>query len=271
MAGEDQERFEDYLELEHYIEELQAGRSAHPPRELTPAQARIYRAAALFRSASITESQPRPAFATELQVRLEQELQQPTQTQHLAIPPRETPTPPHKQRSPVSRRALLREGAAAAAALVVGTGLGATGMNLAQSSPASSGQPPNPWSAPLVPASEGSWLPVAKLSDLGDEALRFTTDSIVGYVIQSDGDQGEKPGVIAVSAACTHMGCLVHWQHADRKYHCPCHGGIFTEYGKPDKASPVRYAALPRLETRITRHDLDEFIEVRVPSITGTT
>ena len=27
----DQERFEDYLELEHFIEELQAGHAAHPP------------------------------------------------------------------------------------------------------------------------------------------------------------------------------------------------------------------------------------------------
>src|SRR5438876_7756354 len=31
ISGEDQERFEDYLELEHYIEELQAGHTAHPP------------------------------------------------------------------------------------------------------------------------------------------------------------------------------------------------------------------------------------------------
>lgn len=36
MAGEDQERFEDYLELDHYIEELRAGHIAHPPRGLTP-------------------------------------------------------------------------------------------------------------------------------------------------------------------------------------------------------------------------------------------
>ena len=37
----DQERFEDYLELEHFIEELQAGHTAHPPTELTPDKARI--------------------------------------------------------------------------------------------------------------------------------------------------------------------------------------------------------------------------------------
>src|SRR6266576_4641857 len=76
MSGEDQERFEDYLELEQYIEQLQAGRVAHPPAELTPSQANIYRMAALFRSASPEASEPRPEFAADLQARLEQELQQ---------------------------------------------------------------------------------------------------------------------------------------------------------------------------------------------------
>ena len=59
MPGEDQERFEDYLELEHYIEELQAGHVAHPPRDLTLEKANIYRMAALFRSASPEEVEPR--------------------------------------------------------------------------------------------------------------------------------------------------------------------------------------------------------------------
>src|SRR5438094_10597847 len=76
MPGEDQERFEDYLELEHYIEELQAGHVAHPPAELTPSQASIYRMAALFRSSSPEASEPRPEFAAELRARLEQELHQ---------------------------------------------------------------------------------------------------------------------------------------------------------------------------------------------------
>ena len=60
---EDQERFEDYLELERYLEELQAGHVAHPPENLTPGQARIYRMAALFRSAGPEGTEPRPEFA----------------------------------------------------------------------------------------------------------------------------------------------------------------------------------------------------------------
>src|SRR2546428_7474688 len=104
---QDQERFEDYLELEHFIEELQAGRPAHPPTELTPDKARIYRMAALFRSASPDEVTPRPEFAAELHTRLEQELQQPPKTRHF---PFISKKPQMKPR--VSRRALLAGGAA---------------------------------------------------------------------------------------------------------------------------------------------------------------
>ncbi|HLQ10435.1 MAG TPA: hypothetical protein VK134_02460, partial [Ktedonobacteraceae bacterium] len=71
MAGEDQERFEDYLELERYLEDLQAGRIAHPPEGLTPDQARIYRMATLFHAASIEGAVPRPEFVAELQAKLE--------------------------------------------------------------------------------------------------------------------------------------------------------------------------------------------------------
>jgi len=274
MAGEirqdqDQERFEDYLELEHYIEQLQAGHVAHPPSELTPAKARIYSIAALFRSASAEEGIPRPAFAATLHARLEQELQQPTKPQQYPLHAREPSSPPRKKRPNVSRRALITGGAAAAAALVVGAGLGASVESLTQPRASGPQAPIKPWPTPLVPDGEGSWVAVVKVADLGDQAFRFATDSIVGYLIRSDGDNGEKPGVIAVSAACTHMGCIVQWQNADRKYHCPCHGGLFSEYGKPDKASPIRYPALPRLETRITKHSTGEFIEVRMPRVQG--
>ena len=78
--GEEQERFEDYLELEQYITELQAGHIAHPPEEMTPEQARVYRMAALFRSASPEAAEPRPEFAAELRAKLEQELQHPVGT-----------------------------------------------------------------------------------------------------------------------------------------------------------------------------------------------
>ena len=72
MAGEDQERLEDYLALERYIEALQAGRVAHIPEEVTPDLARIYRMALSLHAASSGAAAPRPEFLAELQAKLTQ-------------------------------------------------------------------------------------------------------------------------------------------------------------------------------------------------------
>ncbi len=38
-------------------------------------------------------------------------------------------------------------------------------------------------------------------------------------------------GVLALSLVCTHLGCFVQWQADKRQFHCPCHDGLFDEFG----------------------------------------
>jgi glycine/D-amino acid oxidase-like deaminating enzyme/nitrite reductase/ring-hydroxylating ferredoxin subunit len=58
-----------------------------------------------------------------------------------------------------------------------------------------------------------------------------------GKVIRQDGQwvacsKDHLGNVHAVSATCTHMGCLVHWNGAERTWDCPCHGSRFAADGK---------------------------------------
>lgn len=273
MAGEDQERFEDYLELERFIEDLQAGRVSRPPEGLTPEQARIYRMATLFHTASVEEAAPRPEFVAGLQAKLEQVQEEMAKG---APTRRALPFFPRKPRtqSGVSRRALLTGGAAAAvaaASLSVGVGIshavdGEEIARLKNQLAASS------WTDTkfLVEGANTMLAPVATMAELNEHPVSFNVGGIVGYIMRNDGDSGEPASepVIAFSAACTHMGCIVQWQSSDKKFHCPCHGGIFSEYGKPDPNSQVVYKPLPRLEVQI---DPDGTVKVRVPNIPAST
>jgi Rieske Fe-S protein len=267
MSGEDQERFEDYLELEQYLEELQAGHIAHPPAEMTPVQARVYRMAALFRAASPEASEPRPEFAEALQARLEQELQQPTAAS-------QPPTKQGKQKQPARfsrRRALLAGGTAVAASLALGIGIDRvieqSGNNEAKVITSST------LNTPLIGAGIPTILhPVTTVAKLGNGAIPFSANGVVGYVIRDTSDPN-KEEIIAMSAACTHMGCIVNWENSERKFYCPCHGGTFTASGGIDTSTgswgALYLRPLPRLNTKVENGTI--YVEVPAPTSSTTT
>lgn len=41
-----------------------------------------------------------------------------------------------------------------------------------------------------------------------------------------------RPGeFVALSAVCTHLGCVVKWDQKQDRFVCPCHGGTFSAQG----------------------------------------
>ena len=52
----------------------------------------------------------------------------------------------------------------------------------------------------------------------------------------------DKGKLTTVSPVCTHMGCLVHWNAAEKTWDCPCHGSRFQADGR-SAGRPGRIAA----------------------------
>ena len=47
-------------------------------------------------------------------------------------------------------------------------------------------------------------------------------------------------GFKALSAICTHLGCLVDWNNQKREIVCPCHAGVFDLEGRNVSGPPPR-------------------------------
>jgi len=50
-------------------------------------------------------------------------------------------------------------------------------------------------------------------------------DKVAGY-------RDDEGGLVAVSTRCTHLGCQVNWNAAERSWDCPCHGSRFAPDGR---------------------------------------
>ena len=138
-------------------------------------------------------------------------------------------------RHSVSRRALLRTAGFAAAAGVAGAVIERTIATQ-----------PLGEQATLTP-DHGTWRAVAAVADVpAGQAMRFTSGPVEGVVVNDGGT------IKAVSAVCTHQGCLLLLDAAAHRLRCPCHPTVFSVTGKLlsyQLATPP--ANLPGLQARV--------------------
>jgi len=117
--------------------------------------------------------------------------------------------------------------------------------------------------ADLVSGKENRWSelfdatrikPAAGAAEFAKENLQVAAHLATGYlsrklhdydalaageaaILKIDGEnvaayRDEQGGLHAVSAVCTHMGCIVGWNATDRTWDCPCHGSRFDLAGE---------------------------------------
>jgi len=207
-----------------------------PAAPADAAEAELLRVAAVLKSLRPERAEPRPAFLRELAQQVGRARGRPRA---------------------LSRRAALASGAAMAAG-AAGFAIG----RLAQPptpSPGTSGPVPSPPPTRELQVNNGQWFPVGRVSEVPPgTAVPFTAGAVVGHLVNLNGE------LLALSGVCTHMGCLLRWQAAERTFLCPCHGAIFSARGEFQPRRPGTYQPpLPLLQVRV------EADQVYVWSTTG--
>lgn len=81
--------------------------------------------------------------------------------------------------------------------------------------------------APMASAGAGSKVTIPRSEVPLNKAHFFQYEGKPAVVLQPS------PGkFIALSAVCTHLGCVVAWNEKADEFICPCHGGRYSPEGK---------------------------------------
>jgi Rieske Fe-S protein len=66
--------------------------------------------------------------------------------------------------------------------------------------------------------------------------------------------------VRALSATCTHLGCQIVWESKEKRFHCPCHGGVYDASGAVLEGPPPR--PLTTIDARVEATDQSVLVRV---------
>jgi nitrite reductase/ring-hydroxylating ferredoxin subunit len=215
-----------------YVDALRDGR--RPPRFPTDADESggALRAAAALNAALPGADAPRREFVEGLRQRLAQ----------AAVPT--------SSAGSVTRRRLLGQLALPAVAALVGAAAATAVRSVLDHLLARGGDAAD---TQLVPDGVGHWTAVIPLISLSPGQPRyFASGAIQGFLIRQGAD------VSAVSAICTHLGCVLRNGKLPGRLDCPCHGASFTLLGEP--LNPEYTTPLPGLRTRVNDGTVEVFV-----------
>ena len=217
-----------FRRVDRWVDDLLHDRRLRRQRGADKEDLEALAAAIELRSAAPGSGLPDPRFVENLHRRIARE------TQGEALPS-----------ARMSRRGLLFSGGAIAASAAAGLVVGERVV----------GGPSFP-DRNLSPDS-ASWVDVAAVGDVPvGTARRFSTPTYEGFVV-NHGDNVE-----ALSAACTHLGCILHFNQPAKRLDCPCHRASFSLDGDVIyKSTPQPLPPLPRPHARVR----DGRIEVLLP------
>ena len=212
--------------LDETIDRLLAERGLTSPAP-SPDEAELWRVAALLKQARPDLAAPRPAFVAALAARVRAASVQPANR--------------------LSRRQALAASAGALAAGAAGFAVGRlTDPHAVTSTSAAANPPAQP--ARELTLVNGEWSRVARCDEVPPgKVVPFTAGAIMGHLISHDGSY------VALSAICTHMGCVLRWEDADNRFVCPCHNAWFGTDGViiPTPDYPWTPPPLPRLQVKV--------------------
>lgn len=101
--------------------------------------------------------------------------------------------------------------------------------------------------SPLGRRAKEKWIDVLAEEDLAEGQTREVSFVMT---VQDGYQQVERAytvylhkstdGLKCFDPACTHLGCRIKFQDDQRRYFCPCHGGVFDEAGQVVSGPPPK-------------------------------